>query len=202
MRELWETWQKAKQTALRFWTRLSWGASPACPWNLSLPGTSEGSLKRCATRRGPPFLKVGVSLIAHSCDDHPQNSFYFLRRVTLRKNAFFFFICVYTTCENGARGTNDWYIWAKCREENKIMRFWVPGARRKTTRESSVWAWLSQRWLKSSGMPHIPDLHQSLIMLVKCLMCQSPSPLQRFIKGNRIFALSFPELFEFYKFSS
>lgn len=25
---------------------------------------------------------------------------------------------------------------------------------------------ISQRWLKSTGMPHIPDLHQSLIMLL------------------------------------
>lgn len=102
MRELWETWQTARQTAQRFWTRLSWGASPAYPWNLSLPGTSEGSLKRCATRRGPPFLKVGAALIPHSCDDHPENSFYFLRCVTFSLFFFTSLVCVCSTRTNDA----------------------------------------------------------------------------------------------------
>lgn len=72
-----------------------------------------------------------------------------------------------------------WYIWAKRWEGGKINeRHWgCLDSMRKSMRESSVWEWLSQRWLKSTGMPHIPDLHQSLIMLLisaKCVRALHP----------------------------
>lgn len=130
MRELWETWQRARQTALRFWTRLSWGASPAYLWSLSHPGTSEGSLKRCAKRRGPPFLKVGVTLIPHSCDDHPENSFYFLRCVTLWKNAFFFHLCLYHT--------HKWCMRHRCFD---ILYFSQMLGRKKNNETLGAWGW-------------------------------------------------------------
>lgn len=114
-------------------------------------------------------------------------------------------VCVCSTRTNDACRHKYFDIFepnvGRKRKINEI--FWGPGARRKSMRESSVCARLSQRWLTSTGMPHIPDLHQSLIMLFnKCLMCQSSSPIQCFVKGNPIFALSFPELFTFCIFSS
>lgn len=141
--------------------RLSWGASPAYLWNLSHPGTSGGSLKRCATRRGPPFLKVGVALIPPSCGDHPENSFHFRRPHAivrlLKLPLFIFFYLMHEWRAN--------VLLCFSQLLGKLMKhFGAPGARKKS--ESSVWAPLSPSWPKSTCMPDIPDLHQSLIMLL------------------------------------
>lgn len=52
------------------------------------------------------------------------------------------------------------------------MRLWASWGREEEYEGIKCLSVIIIRWLKSTGMPRIPDLHLSLIMLFnKCLMC-------------------------------